>query len=90
MIINIKIIIMSKKENSPSDEFHNFMSAISVKEDTIEGYKYWFRRKIVTKTGSYKKADSFDYTILNDYFEKGISIKEAFNTIFNIEPKKTK
>lgn len=80
---------MSKKENSSNDKFHNFMSTISISEDTIEGYKYWFRRKIITKMG-YKKADVFDYTILNEYFEKGISIKEAFNTIFNIEQKKSK
>lgn len=80
---------MSKKENSTSDEFHNFMKQIitPIEEDNIEGYKFWFRRKIVTKTGSYKKADAFDYNVLTEYFEKGISIKDAFNTIFNIESK---
>jgi len=75
---------MSKKENNPSNQFHNFMKQIitPITEDNIEGYKYWFRRKIVTKFG-YKKADTFDYNILDDYFKKGFSVKDAFDDIFN-------
>lgn len=83
---------MSKLPITNDQEFIEFLQEFSDFENNPKDFNKYvdcFRLYLYVKTQSQEISDGFNAELLHDYFEKKISVSEAYNTILE-EVKKLK